>query len=120
MKRRYGLSLIVALLAHGLIAGRAWSQELTIELFDSVGQLSFNELSTAETYRVEGAPSAAGPWTNTWDGLSNIVATGSDRVVRGGSWLNDASYCRVAFRYHSYPNLADLGVGFRAVVPPGQ
>jgi formylglycine-generating enzyme required for sulfatase activity len=65
------------LLAAGGTAARA--EEFAIQSFDGTGRLSFNRVATAETYRVEWAPSPAGPWTNTWAGLSNIAqfATGS-------------------------------------------
>ena len=81
MRRSHCLSLFIALFAHLLLALPSLAQDLTIESFDSTGQLSFNEVSTAETYRVEWAPSPAGPWTNTWDGLASIVATGSGSVT---------------------------------------
>jgi len=42
----------------------AGESELAIQSFDSEGTLSFNEVSNAVVYRVEWAPSAAGPWTN--------------------------------------------------------
>ncbi len=31
------------------------------------------------------------------------AASGTSRVNRGGSWLNVASYCTVAFRSNNYP-----------------
>jgi len=46
---------------------------------------------------------------------------GSDRVVRGGGWGYGASGCRSAFRGDSNPATAnDYGLGFRAVLSPGQ
>jgi formylglycine-generating enzyme required for sulfatase activity len=45
---------------------------------------------------------------------------GSSRVGRGGSWGYYAGYCRVAFRYYSYPDLASDDIGFRVALPPGQ
>jgi len=48
-------------------------------------------------------------------------ASGSRRVLRGGSWEYRARGCRVAFRYsYRYPAYAYYAVGFRAVLPPGQ
>ena len=41
--------------------------------------------------------------------------TGSDRVKRGGSWINDASYCTVSARNISYPYYLDYISGFRLV-----
>ena len=37
----------------------------------------------------------------------------SPRVLRGGSWRNDASYCRVAFRYYFSPSFRISSGGFR-------
>jgi len=37
--------------------------------------------------------------------------SGSDRVVRGGSWASKAAHCRVAYRYHCIPgSYADVGL----------
>jgi len=40
-------------------------------------------------------------------------SSGSDRVLRGGSWSNDATYCRVAYRGDGYPSDGNYGYGFR-------
>jgi len=39
--------------------------------------------------------------------------SGSARVFRGGSWINDAEFCRVAYRYYSGPVSRDDDYGFR-------
>ncbi|MCP4702949.1 MAG: SUMF1/EgtB/PvdO family nonheme iron enzyme [Gammaproteobacteria bacterium] len=39
--------------------------------------------------------------------------TGSNRVVRGGSWGVDAGYCRSACRRHWLPGIRRRGLGFR-------
>ena len=39
--------------------------------------------------------------------------TGSDRVVRGGSWRDVAGYCRSAYRNWGDPGLRLDGLGFR-------
>jgi len=42
------------------------------------------------------------------------AASGSDRVIRGGSWYYYGAYgCRVAFRYGSFPSYSDSDFGFR-------
>ena len=50
-------------------------------------------------------------------------ASGSDHVIRGGGWSNEARYCRSAYRDCLIP-LGRLGqrfrFGFRAVLAPGQ
>lgn len=38
---------------------------------------------------------------------------GADRVVRGGSWRNDARHCRCAYRLRSAPGDRDGNLGFR-------
>jgi len=40
-------------------------------------------------------------------------ATGSYRVIRGGSWSNNARLCRSAFRLHLTPGSRDERLGFR-------
>jgi formylglycine-generating enzyme required for sulfatase activity len=47
-------------------------------------------------------------------------ASGSYRVYRGGSWIDNAGYCRVASRDRSNTGLSGGHAGFRAVLPPGQ
>ncbi|MEZ6056946.1 MAG: SUMF1/EgtB/PvdO family nonheme iron enzyme [Planctomycetaceae bacterium] len=43
---------------------------------------------------------------------------GSDRVSRGGSWVNSAGSCRSALRYGSDPSLRSFFLGFRLVLSP--
>jgi formylglycine-generating enzyme required for sulfatase activity len=45
---------------------------------------------------------------------------GSDRVLRGGGWVNYAIYCRVANRNFYPPTVSFNFVGFRCVLPSGQ
>ena len=40
-------------------------------------------------------------------------ASGSFRVVRGGSWIDDADHCRSAYRGNNDPSNRDLNLGFR-------
>jgi len=46
------------------------------------------------------------------------AATGSYRVIRGGTWFNAAQYCRSAYRRYDYPNTWSDGIGFRVVLVP--
>jgi formylglycine-generating enzyme required for sulfatase activity len=69
-------------------------------------------------------------WCWDWSGSAAYAggtdphgsATGSYRVLRGGDWNSIASYARCAFRNLNYPDFAfnRNGVGFRAVLAPGQ
>ena len=48
-------------------------------------------------------------------------ASGSPRVIRGGSWNSDAFNCRSADRLVNDPAYGNYyGIGFRSVLPPGQ
>ncbi len=40
-------------------------------------------------------------------------AIGKMRVLRGGSWFSFDSYCRVSYRYRSYPDIRSGSNGFR-------
>lgn len=42
------------------------------------------------------------------------AASGSNRVMRGGSWDYGARYCRSAFRRSFWPGDRISGIGFRA------
>ena len=44
-------------------------------------------------------------------------ASGTNRVLRGGSWFNPAQYCRSALRFRCVPHVRDgiIGLGFRLV-----
>jgi formylglycine-generating enzyme len=46
------------------------------------------------------------------------TSSGVDRVFRGGSWLNEAQYARVARRFNNAaPDFRDITLGFRLVRP---
>jgi sulfatase modifying factor 1 len=45
--------------------------------------------------------------------------SGSNRMRRGGSWHDNALYCRAADR-NSYPPAGSFNIGFRSVLSPGQ
>ncbi|MCP4128371.1 MAG: formylglycine-generating enzyme family protein [Gammaproteobacteria bacterium] len=46
--------------------------------------------------------------------------TGSERVLRGGSWGSGARNCRTADRFRDVPRFGNSSIGFRLVVLPGQ
>jgi formylglycine-generating enzyme required for sulfatase activity len=60
-------------------------------------------------------------WVQDWFGVyapgpvtdPEGPTSGSDRVLRGGSWNGDASSCRSAYRVDWPPGLRDCGLGFR-------
>lgn len=41
------------------------------------------------------------------------AGAGSNRVNRGGSWINDAEICASAIRNHNHPANRDNNLGFR-------
>jgi formylglycine-generating enzyme required for sulfatase activity len=45
-------------------------------------------------------------------------ASGSHRVLRGGSWPDDAGYCRVSIRSYNNPGIRYSNLGFRLAVSP--
>ena len=65
-------------------------------------------------------------WCRDWYGSYNSSSqtnpqgpnSGSYRVLRGGSWFNNASYCRVANRYIYNPWNTSYRFGFRVVCLP--
>ena len=63
----------------------------------------------------------AGEWCWDWSGDLPASpgadyagpASGSYRVLRGGSWGNNANYCAVGIRYNDNPGYGYSGLGFR-------
>jgi len=65
-------------------------------------------------------------WCNDWYGSSYYssspgsdpagATTGTNRVLRGGGWINYANYCRVANRFNYNPALRSYRNGFRLVL----
>ena len=45
-------------------------------------------------------------------------SSGSNRVLRGGSWNYNARYCRVSNRDNDTPVYRDINYGFRLVLVP--
>ena len=60
-------------------------------------------------------------WYETYDSLPTTnptgAASGSSRVLRGGSWFSNASYATVSNRYGSNPYYQNYSYGFRVVRP---
>ncbi len=55
---------------------------LVISSFSGNGQLSWSNYPGAIQYRVEWAPTVNGTWTNSWESLNGIAATGSAYTVQ--------------------------------------
>jgi formylglycine-generating enzyme required for sulfatase activity len=62
-------------------------------------------------------------WCSDWYGQYSAVvqsdphgpASGTSKVIRGGSWINDESICRVSLRSYTIPTGSGNGLGFRIV-----
>lgn len=62
-----------------------------------------------------------GPYSSVSQSDSRGPASGSDRVLRGGSWFSQADHCLTAYRAHDDPALGSNGsFGFRSVLLPGR
>ena len=64
-------------------------------------------------------------WNHDWYGSYPTSAqsdpvgpsSGSGRVLRGGSWNNDATYCTVSYRNGGTPSYANYAIGLRVARP---
>jgi formylglycine-generating enzyme required for sulfatase activity len=76
----------------------------------------FKDCTTEVGYYAKDFPH---PWSlcdmrgNLWQWCENYYEMSGDRVVRGGSWDNDAWYCRTAYRYKHWAHYVYAWVGFR-------
>jgi formylglycine-generating enzyme required for sulfatase activity len=52
---------------------------------------------------------------NVWEWCQDVYSSGTDRVIRGGSWGSDASGCAVANGGYSNPGYGSNAIGFRVV-----
>jgi formylglycine-generating enzyme required for sulfatase activity len=63
-------------------------------------------------------------WCKDWYGNYSATAqtnpkgptSGSNRVLRGGSWIYSAAYCRVAYRFYNDPAYRYYYYGFRVML----
>ena len=56
---------------------------------------------------------------NVWEWCDDLYSEGgSDRVFRGGSYLNSGQFCRAAYRNHNPPTYSSYNLGFRLARVP--
>lgn len=91
-----------------------WGNEFDKERCNS------EESGIGKTTRVTVYPNGKSPYNchdmagNVWEWCSDLYsAVGSDRVIRGGSWILDADDCRASCRNRSVPAYRGHDVGFR-------
>jgi formylglycine-generating enzyme required for sulfatase activity len=60
-------------------------------------------------------------WYDKYDSIKQVIPMGPNsgklRVLRGGSWFVDASYCGSTYRSGDVPNIRSSASGFRLVLP---
>jgi hypothetical protein len=57
------------------------ASDLTIQSSGGAGRLTFDTIPGAAGYRIEWAPTPAGPWTNSWASLVDIPGPGSGSIT---------------------------------------
>ncbi len=57
-----------------------------------------------------------GSYSSTYQRNPQGVSNGQHRVLRGGKWDSNASYCSISYRYRNLPDQRNVGYGFRLVL----
>jgi len=96
--------------------GRKWNGAKTLQNVD---------FGKPNDYGLYGMAGNVWQWTSNWfvptfNGRPVIEELNLYRVLRGGSWANDAGFATVRFRNYYSPDFRDLFVGFRAAAPASE
>ena len=97
----------------------AWNTDNSGGKTHSVGGKQANELGVCDM------TGNVFEWCSDWEGTYNNdsetnptgASSGQYRVLRGGSWYNNAGICRSAFRNRDIPERGGINRGFRLVLP---
>jgi formylglycine-generating enzyme required for sulfatase activity len=134
MKRMQTWRWVLPALLLAMVGTDGRADDLTIQSFDGMGRLTFSEIPQATAYRVEWAPSPAGPWTNftgaSGAALDEIAAKGSGivtcsvpmcyrvvAVTNAGPQMEQGPYLVVDLS--GGPTAPSYPVSYLTEVPPG-
>jgi hypothetical protein len=104
VKQRGPITAILALMV--MVALNAPGQSSIIPSSSQNGVLVCSNLAPGSVAVVEWAPTASGPWTNTWAGLDSVTVASNATV-----FMSVPRYFRVRGTYYLPPNMVLIPAG---------